>query len=141
MAPALALALIATMIALPACTSVSTPAPTPTGQTFQTLADAGRPVYVSSCAVCHGNNGQPANKYTVLLWGKGSTLGTYHGIVLFTDAQEMLDYMSKTMPLAASGSLSNQQYLELLAYILVQANIVSPSTVFDESKLSSISIP
>jgi mono/diheme cytochrome c family protein len=137
----LGLILIATVVALSACTSAPTPAPTPTGHTFQMLADAGQPVYVSSCAVCHGNNGQPANKYTVLLWGTGSTLGTYHGITLFTDAQGMLNYMSKNMPLAASGSLSNQQYIDLLAYILVQASIVSPSTAFDESKLSSISIP
>ena len=139
-APVLALT-FATAIYLPACALAPAPASTPAGQTFKQLANAGQTIYLDACAVCHGNNGQPADKYTVLLWGKGATLGTYYGITLFTDAQEMLDYMSKTMPLAASGSLSKQQYIDLLAYILVQADIVSPSTIFDESKLNSISIP
>ena len=133
--------LVATIVALSGCTPAPAPASTPTGQTYQALADVGQTVYSNTCAVCHGNDGKPANKYTVLLWGPGSTIGTYYGITLFTNAQEMLDYMSKTMPLAASGSLSDQQYSALLAYILTQAGIVSPSTVFDESKLSSISIP
>lgn len=136
------------LILFPACSSASTtPAgtsthtTTPTGDTFQTLASVGEPVYLNKCAICHGNNGQPINKYIVLLWGPGSTLGNYHGIILFTDAQEMLNYMSKNMPLAASGSLTSQQYIDLTAYILIQNNKVSPSTVFDESKLSSIKIP
>lgn len=136
------------LILFPACASApSTPAPTPahtnkpTGRTFQSLASAAESVYLNKCALCHGNNGQPVNKYTVLLWGPGSTLGNYHGIILFGDAQEMLNYMSKNMPLAAPGSLTGQQYIDLMAYILVQGEKVSPSTVFDQSKLSSIKIP
>ena len=139
--PVLALALAAILMVLPACDSAQTADSTPTGQTFKTLADAGQKVYADQCAVCHGNNGQPANKFTVLLWGPGSTLGTYDGITLFTNAQEMLDYLSKSMPLNASGSLSSLQYGDVMAYILVQANTVSPSTVFDKSKLTFISIP
>ena len=137
----LALTLVAIMIALPACKSAPAPASTPTGQMFQTLADAGHTVYTDKCAVCHGNNGQPSNKFTVLLWGTGATLGNYHGIPLFSDAQEMLTYMSKTMPLNASGNLTELQYVNVLAYILVQADMVSPSTVFDERTLSSIPVP
>ena len=137
MASVLVLALIITVISVSACKS---PASTP-AETFQTLANDGQVVYSNTCAVCHGNNGQPANKYTVLLWSTGSTLGTYDGITLFTDARGMLDYMSRSMPLEAPGSLTNHQYIELLAYILIKANKVSPSTVFDENKLINMSIP
>jgi hypothetical protein len=75
------------------------------------------------------------------MWGTGSTLGTYNGQTLFTDAQGMLNFMSTKMPLTAPGSLTSQQYNDLLAFILLKANIVSPSTVFDQSQLSGISIP
>ena len=132
------LAMVLIVIALPACGSSAS---APAGQTFKTLADAGAQVYSDACGVCHGNNGQPADKYTVLLWSEGSTLGSYHGITFFTDARGMLDYMTKEMPLQTPGSLTNRQYTELLAYILVQADIVSPSTAFDANNLSSISIP
>ena len=85
---------------------------------------------------------EEVHKYVRSQYGAaGSTLGTYNGVTLFTDAQGMLNYISKSMPLTAPGSLTSQQYTELLAYILLQGNIVSPSTVFDRSKLSSISIP
>ena len=75
------------------------------------------------------------------MWGSGSTLGTYNGATLFTDAQGMLKFMSTSMPLTAPASLTNQQYINLLAYILIQDNKVSPSTVFNESQLAGIKIP
>ena len=75
------------------------------------------------------------------IWGTGSDLGTYNGVTLFTDAQGMLNYISKSMPLTAPGTLTHQQYVDLLAYILLQGNHVSSSTSFEESQLSNISIP
>ena len=78
---------------------------------------------------------------SVVMWGTGTNLGSYNGVTLFTDAAGMLSYMSSAMPLTAPESLSSQQYIELLAYILIQANKVTPSTIFDQSALSSIAIP
>ena len=77
----------------------------------------------------------------VTIWGTGSELGSYNGVTLFTDAQGMLSYISAKMPLSSPGSLTRQQYEELLAFILLKGNLVSSSTVFDASKLGSISIP
>ena len=98
--------------------------PATTGQTYQTLASQGGSVYSSTCSVCHGNNGQggigPA------LWGSNATLGTYKGTTLFNkNAQDMLNFISTKMPLTAPGSLSNEQYIDVLAYILIQNNLVS----------------
>ena len=124
--------------------STTTTAPTTTttsGTTFQTLASAGEATYTSTCVVCHGTNGEGTDICPVVIWGQGSSLGSYNGVSLFTDAQGMLNYISKSMPLTAPGSLTSQQYNELLAYILTKGNLVSGSTVFDVSHLSSISIP
>jgi mono/diheme cytochrome c family protein len=124
----------------PPTTTTTTP-PTTTGVTYQTLASAGQSNYSSICAVCHGSNGGGTDICPVVMWGPGTDLGTYNGVTLFTDAAGMLNYMSKSMPLTAPGSLTSQQYMDLLAYILMQANKVSGSTVFDQSQLSGISIP
>jgi mono/diheme cytochrome c family protein len=109
--------------------------------TFQTLATAGQTLYSGTCATCHGKNGEGSQACPVTIWGTDATLGTYNGLTLFTDAQGMLDYVSKRMPLTAPGTLTHQQAVSAVAYILVQAHIVSSSTVFDESKLGGISIP
>jgi len=44
------------------------------------------------------------------------------------------------MPLEAPGSLSHQDYLDLLCYLLVQNNYVSADTIFNESELSNITL-
>jgi hypothetical protein len=75
------------------------------------------------------------------MWGTGATIGSYNGVTLFTNAQGMLNYMSASMPLTAPGSLNSQQYTELLAYILLQNNKVTASTIYDSSQLSGIAIP
>lgn len=128
-----------------AAPTTTTPSPTTTatasGTTFQTLAKAGEAVYTSTCVVCHGSNGEGTDICPVVIWGQGSGLGSYNGVTLFKDAQGMLHYISQSMPLTAPGSLTSQQYSELLAYILTKGNLVSGSTVFDASHLSSISIP
>lgn len=109
--------------------------------TFQTLAASGKTLYDSTCAVCHGENGGGSQVCPITIWGDGSSLGSFNGVTLFKDAQGMLHYMSQSMPLTAPATLTAQQYKELLAYILVKGNLVSGSTVYDASHLSSISIP
>ena len=119
----------------------STATTTASGGTWQTLADAGKTIFNTTCASCHGKNGEGTDICPVTIWGQGSTLGSFNGVVLFGDAAGMYNYMSKSMPLTKPGSMTQQQYQELLAYILVQGNKVTPSNVFDQNNLSSISIP
>jgi hypothetical protein len=42
------------------------------------------------------------------------------------------------MPQDKPGSLSNLQYLQALAYLLVESNFVQPETIFDESNLANV---
>ena len=107
--------------------------------TFQQLASTGSTVFANSCAVCHGTNGQggvgPA------LWGPNATLGKYAGTTLFNNnAQAMLNFISTNMPLSAPGSLTHQQYIDLLCYILIQDNQVSSSNTFNENQLANITL-
>jgi mono/diheme cytochrome c family protein len=122
-------------------TSLTTTTTTPTGATFQSLSTDGGSIFSSTCAVCHGPNGQGTNVCPVIMWGTGSTLGSYNGQTLFSDGATMLSWMSSSMPLTAPGSLTSQQYTDLLAYILLQDGKVSGSTVYNQSQLGSIKIP
>lgn len=140
----LAIALIAPLVVVPACsppnTSDITLSATTKTATYQTLARAGQSVYSKSCAVCHGADGEGTDMCPVVMWGSGSGLGTYNGVTLFTNAQGLLRFTT-TMPITAPGSLTDQQYIDLMAYILINARKVSPSAIFDENQLKSISIP
>jgi hypothetical protein len=51
-----------------------------------------------------------------------------------------MESIKKTMPPGKPGSLSNQQYLEILAHILVENNAVLPEEPFNESRLGAIMI-
>ena len=127
----------------PTTTTSSTPPTTTTSSastTFQTLSNSVASTYSSVCALCHGANGEGAGNFPAL-WGSKATLGKYNGATLFSDAKGMLDFISTKMPFNAPGSLTSQQYTELLAYILIQNNLVSPSTAYNASQLSTIKIP
>jgi len=107
--------------------------------TFQTMSAAGQSVYSGKCAGCHGANGQGGSGPA--LWGSAATLGTYNGNTLFAkNAQDMLNFISTKMPLSAPGSLTHEQYLDVLSYILVQGNQVSGSSAFNESQLNSVTL-
>ncbi len=73
---------------------------------------AGKTVYNSNCAVCHGSTmtngtfGTPlAGEYFTKMW-KGKTVRAFY------------DRANKTMPPAAPGSLPKDSYTDIVAYIL-----------------------
>ena len=113
---------------------------TPTGSgTFQAMANLGQTVYTNNCATCHGTSGQGGTGPAV--WGSGFIPGQYVGTTLFAlNAQAMLNFISSSMPLTAPGSLSHTDAINVLCYLLIQENEVSPSTVFNESQLSTIAL-
>lgn len=76
-------------------------------------AEAGRTVFGQQCAICHGQN----------LRGKVGPALAGQQFLSVSQYQELTaDYlyrfMLKQMPKNAPGSLSKNQYLDLLAYIL-----------------------
>jgi len=105
-----------------------TPATTTAGQ----LATAGGSVYAQYCAVCHGEQGQgvigPA------LVGPAASFST------FRTAQELLTFDSAMMPLSNPGSLTPQQYVEVVAWILVENGYVSMDAPMSRASFGAISL-
>ena len=129
----LALSLSACGGAPPATTSTTTTTATTTsGQTFGSLSSAGQGVYAQSCATCHGAQGQGSTAPALI--------GTSASLQKYNSAQGLLNFISASMPFSAPGSLSRQQYINVLAYLLVQNQYVQASTAFNESQLSGITL-
>lgn len=64
--------------------------------------------------------------------GANANLGKY------STAQGLLTFISTTMPLDAPGGLSQQEYFQVLCYLLVQNGFTPGNTVFNASNLGSI---
>ncbi len=127
------LATVLLIMGASACAS-ATPAPaaapTAAGPTAGQLADQGKSVFASHCAKCHGDQGQgvtaPAN------------IGPNAALEKYKTAKGLYDYVSTTMPNDAPGSLSQQEYLQVVSYLLVENKFVMPDTPINPNTLDSI---
>ncbi len=102
------------------------------GQTYGQFANAGKTVFTNKCAKCHGDNGQGVTGPAVI--GSNAHLDKYN------TAQGLLSFISTSMPFDAPGSLSSQDYLNVLGFLLVQNNYVSANTAFDQNQLNNIQL-
>jgi hypothetical protein len=86
---------------------------------------------------CHGErpyeNGFTLPKTVPALIGPGT-------LTKFATARNTFDYVRAAMPFNAPGSLSEEQYLQLLAYLLEQNNIVPAGAQLDPDTLQQISL-
>ena len=100
--------------------------------TAGSLADAGKAVFASICARCHGANGQggagPAN------------IGPSNQLAKYATGKGLYDKVSTTMPKSAPGSLKAEEYLQVTAFLLVQNNFVKATDPLDATKLAAIPI-
>jgi len=120
----------------PPTPSPTAPADTPTpeadGTPADTLATSGEEVYAAECAECHGEQGEgligPA------LIGDRAKLANYG------TAQGVYDYVHTTMPQDAPGSLTDQQYLEVVSFLLLQNAFIQGNTPISEEGLGDISL-
>ncbi|MDT8858127.1 cytochrome c [Paracoccaceae bacterium Fryx2] len=75
-------------------------------------AERGKLVYTEICASCHGNTGRGGPSVPTLT---GYTLNSKHeGVSLST----YFRFMRDTMPVGRPGSLQEQTYADVLAYLL-----------------------
>jgi mono/diheme cytochrome c family protein len=113
-------------------TTTPTSTPTNTALTFGQIADTGKTVFASHCSGCHGDQGQGVNAPAII--GSGASLGKYN------TGQGLFNFVSTVMPANSPGSLSHQDYLDVVSYLLVQNNEVSADTAFNESQLGNIAL-
>src|SRR5205823_1166136 len=111
-------------------------------------AAQGAPVFASQCAGCHGANGQGQPPYPQLIGGqKGTfdfandpklvrTIGNY-----WPYATTLFDYIRRSMPLTAPGSLNADQTYAVTAYLLEQEGVIPQGTVIDAKSLPQVKMP
>jgi mono/diheme cytochrome c family protein len=108
----------------------------------------GQKVYADSCAICHGDKlqGIPAAGIggDKLIGGRG-TLASEAPVKTIESywpyATTVFDYVKRSMPLNAPGSLSDEQVYSVVAYILGEANILPKNTALDAKTLPAVQMP
>jgi len=98
---------------------------------FDPNPDRGRQVYIADCASCHGKNGegQEADNRQIInppLWG----LGSYNKGSGFYQNQLLAGFILANMPVGNEGLLTEQQALDVAAYINLQIRPRDPRLGF-----------
>lgn len=94
-------------------------------------AAQGRKVFVTHCAHCHGQDGQGYIGPAVI--GAGA-------LAQYDTAQRLYEYTTATMPQTNPGGLTQQQYIQVIDYLLVANDIIDPDTKLKRSELGEISL-
>jgi alcohol dehydrogenase (cytochrome c) len=94
-------------------------------------AGLGASVYTQRCSVCHGPNlqGESGTPLTGPTFSQAYGAGT---------AAQLYDFISRQMPLDAPGSLSQQQYLDVTAYILSRNGLPAGDAPVSMASLSQV---
>jgi cytochrome c len=115
-------------------------------------ATSGATLYQAQCASCHGANGEgmPGNPPGPPLIGREPregfgfgndpklvrTVGNY-----WPEATTLFDYIKRTMPLTAPGSLSDNDVYSLTAHLLVANEILPAGATLDSASLMAVKMP
>jgi alcohol dehydrogenase (cytochrome c) len=101
-----------------------------------TQAEAGLAVYQSNCAVCHGTNLQGSGGVPAVRGGAFASRWRGRSVA------ELFGYLRTSMPPAGVGTLSDPQYLALVAYMLRENGYPSGEQPLDpdEALLAAIGI-
>lgn len=83
-----------------------------------------------SCSGCHGDRGQGVTGPAII--------GSMASLEKYSNAQALFDYVSVAMPFSAPGSLSREEYLQVLAYLIHQNSFAASDQTIDPSGLGSL---
>jgi cytochrome c len=106
-------------------------------------AKNGRVIYVQKCASCHGDKGEGGTAEELVSGPKpqsgpdaSKAIGSY-----WPYATTIFDYIRRSMPLAAPGSLSADEIYALTAYLLAANKIIGDDTSLDAKSLPKVKMP
>ena len=115
-------------------------------------ATRGEALYQAQCASCHGAKGEgvPGNPAGPQLVGREPregfgfgndpklvrTIGNY-----WPEASTLFDYIKRTMPLTAPGTLSDDDVYSLTAHLLVANEILPAGATLDSASLMAVKMP
>ena len=112
-------------------------------------AEEGARVFAANCAGCHGSRGEGLPAAPALVgrepregfpFGESlkyvRTVGNY-----WPYATTLYDYINRTMPATTPGSLAPDEIYAVVAWILAQNEIISPTAVIDAASLPRVRMP
>lgn len=128
-----------------------------------TQADVGAEVYRLVCSACHGDKGQGLTEDWIATWDptsqncwqshchhanhppEGFLLPRYVPAVIgdqalgrFQTARDLKQYIHENMPWHTPGSLTEEEYLQLTAFLLRENEIIQDITTLDGSNIDSL---
>jgi cytochrome c553 len=114
----------------------STPSPKPTTTTtavitWGDLATHGARSFAANCAPCHGDEGQGGGEAPQNI---GPSLRS------FVTAQRFFNFISEAAPMDLPGGLSKLKYQQIMAFMLIESDLVQPEAIFDEGNLTNVSL-
>jgi mono/diheme cytochrome c family protein len=112
-------------------------------------AVAGERIYQAQCASCHGAKGEGVAPYPPLVGREpreGFSFGNDPKLVrtvgnYWPSATGLFDYIRRTMPLTAPGSLGNSEVYAVTAYLLVANEILPAGATLDSTSLMAVQMP
>lgn len=103
----------------------------------------GKPVYEKYCASCHGTKAEGGSaeelagaRHGLTDASPDKTIGTY-----WPYATTLFDFVRRSMPMEAPGSLSNDQLYAVCAYLLYLNGIVHETFELNASTLPRVNMP
>ena len=104
----------------------------------------GETLFLQKCATCHGEFGEGAGRYPVLVGGRDTlkgespdkTIGSY-----WPYASTLYDYIRRAMPFGDAQSLAPDEVYALTAFLLNQNDIVPDDFILSKENFASIRMP
>jgi S-disulfanyl-L-cysteine oxidoreductase SoxD len=105
----------------------------------------GEPIYMERCAACHGEFGESAGRWPVLMGGAGTlagsdpvkSIGSY-----WPFASTVMDYIRRSMPFGNAQSLTNDELYAVTAYVLYLNDIIKDESFeLNRDNFTSIKLP
>ena len=104
----------------------------------------GEEIYLERCASCHGEFGEGAGRYPVLVGGQGTlsketpdkTIGSF-----WPYASTVFDYVRRTMPFGNAQSLTADETYALTAFLLNMNDIVKDDFVLSKDNFTKVKLP
>ncbi len=113
---------------LSACSSNAAPTDQTAARSLEVAV--GETIYSNHCTRCHGEN----------LQGDIGPKLSVESLSNFNTAKDLYDFISVKMPLDNPGGLTQEQYMNVEAYILNKIGVLKPSKALTQDNLSQIQV-